>query len=133
MEERIKNFLAGNRFAVAGASRDRTKYGNKVLRAYQQAGKHVVPINPKVDEVEGLAAVAEVSELDGSIDGISIVTPPKITEQIVAAAIDKGIKNVWMQPGAESETAVEQALQAGLNVIHGGPCILVTLRYREEG
>lgn len=133
MEERIKTFLAGDRFAVAGASRDRSKYGNKVLRAYQQAGKHVVPVNPNVEEVEGLAAAAEVSELDGTIDGISIVTPPKITEQIVTAAIDKGIKNVWMQPGAESETAVEHAEQAGLNVIHGGPCILVTLRYREEG
>ena len=36
MEEKIRAFFAGRRFAVVGASRDRAKYGNKVLRAYQQ-------------------------------------------------------------------------------------------------
>jgi predicted CoA-binding protein len=132
MEDRIQTFLEGKRFAVAGASQDRAKYGNKVLRAYQQNGYEVVPVNPKVEEVEGVAAVADLESIDGSVDGLSIVTPPNVTEKVVASAVDRGIKNIWMQPGAESDAAIELAERAGINVIAGGPCLLVALRYHEE-
>jgi uncharacterized protein len=131
-QEKIREFLAGKRFAVVGASTDREKYGNKVLRVYQQNTLEVVPINPKADEVEGLKAYPDLASVPGPIDGVSIITPPKVTEHVVAEAVERGIKNIWMQPGAESAAAVEAAETAGANVISGGPCILVSLRYRED-
>lgn len=130
---KINQFLEGKRFAVVGASANREKYGNKVLRVYQQHGLDVVPVNPKDGEIEGLTAYADLTSVPGTIDGISIITPPKVTEQVVARALSLGIKNFWMQPGAESAAAVELAEQAGANVIAGGPCILVTLRYHDDG
>ena len=39
-------------FAVVGASTNREKYGNKVLRAYGQSGREAWPINPRADEIE---------------------------------------------------------------------------------
>ena len=48
---------------------------------------------------------------------VSIITPPAVTEQVVAAAIKKEIGNIWMQPGAESPAAVELCRKAGVNVI----------------
>ena len=131
-QEKIKAFFAGKRFAVVGASTDREKYGNKVLRVYQQNNLDVVPINPKADEVEGLKAYPDLASVPGAIDGVSIITPPKVTEHVVAEAVKRGIKNIWMQPGAESATAIEAAENAGANVIAGGPCILVSLRYRDD-
>jgi uncharacterized protein len=128
---KIKQFLAGKRFAVVGASTDREKYGNKVLRVYQQNQLDVVPINPKADEVEGLKAYPDLASVPGSIDGVSIITPPKVTEHVVEEAMKRGIKNIWMQPGAESSAVVELAEKSGANVIAGGPCILVALRYME--
>jgi uncharacterized protein len=130
-KERIKQFLAGKRFAVVGASQDREKYGNKVLRAYLQNKMDVLPINPTADEVEGIPAVADLTAVESSIDGVSIVTRPHVTEQVVKQALALGIKNIWMQPGAESQAAVDLAQSAGANVIAGGPCVLVALRYRE--
>ena len=59
VQDRIHSFLASGPFAVVGASTDRSKYGNKVLRCYQQHGHEVYPINPKAPEVEGLKAQAE--------------------------------------------------------------------------
>lgn len=131
-QDKIKQFLAGKRFAVVGASADREKYGNKVLRVYQQNKLDVVPINPKADEVEGLKAYPDLASVPGTIDGISIITPPMVTEHVVAEAGSRGIKNIWMQPGAESAAAIAAAEKAGANVIAGGPCILVSLRYREN-
>jgi predicted CoA-binding protein len=131
-QAKIKAFLEGNRFAVVGASANREKYGNKVLRVYQQNQLEVVPVNPAGGEIEGLTAYADLPSIPGTIDGVSIITPPKVTEQVVAQALSLGIKNIWMQPGAESAEAVELAEAAGANVIAGGPCILVSLHFREE-
>jgi predicted CoA-binding protein len=130
--DRIQSFLAGKRFAVVGASRDREKYGNKVLRAYLQNGIEVVPVNPGGGAIEGLASIADLAALPAPVDGVSIVTPPMVTEKVVEEAIRLGIQNIWMQPGAESPRAVELAERAGANVIAGGPCLLVALGYRED-
>jgi len=130
--DRIEAFLASDSFAVVGASADRSKYGNKVLRCYQQNGKQVFPINPRVSEVEGLRAYPSLAALPAPIRAISVITPPTATEQVVREAHAAGVRHVWMQPGAESDEAVRTAELLGMNVIAGGPCVLVVLGYRER-
>ena len=128
----LERFFDGKRFAVVGASQDRTKYGNKVLRVYQQNRIDVVPVNPKADEVEGLKTYPDLLAIPGAIHAVSIITPPAVTERVVQEAIQKVIKHIWMQPGAESDSAVKAAQEAGANVIAGGPCILVALQFRDK-
>ncbi|NUP94827.1 MAG: CoA-binding protein [Planctomycetaceae bacterium] len=127
----IDAFLAGAPHAVVGASTDRTKYGNKVLRCYQQTARPVHVVHPREREIEGVSCVASIADLPAGVHGLSIITPPAVTEQVVQAALAKGIRHLWMQPGAESAKAIELARAAGLNVIAGGPCLLVVLRFRE--
>ncbi len=132
MSNETEVFLSGTLFAVVGASNDRAKFGNQVLRAYLAHGKRALPINPHEDRVEGLdaypdlaTALADYPELDRA----SIITPPEVTAKIVddAIATDGAIKDVWMQPGAESAMAIERARGAGITVIAGGPCVLVEM------
>ncbi len=130
--ERIDDFLSAGPWAVVGASTDRDKYGNKVLRCYVQNDKvPVYPINPKADEVEGLPAFADLDALPEAVRGISIITPPRVTEAVVEKAASLGIRHLWMQPGAESDAAVARAEELGLSLVAGGPCLLVVLGYRE--
>lgn len=131
-DDPIARFLQSPAFGVVGASRRRHKYGNKVLRCYQQAGRHAIPVNPRETEIEGTACVATVLELPEEVRSLSVITPPAVTERIVEQAIAKGIEHVWMQPGAESERAVAACLAAGINVIADGECLLVVLGYRER-
>ncbi len=128
----IDRFLASPAFGVAGASPRRHKYGNKVLRCYQQAGRRAIPVNPRETEIEGAACVLDVLHLPDDVQSLSVITPPAVTERVVEQAIAKGIRNVWMQPGAESEAAVEACRRAGINVIADGSCVLVVLGYRES-
>ena len=130
--QRIEAFLDGSPFAVAGASRDRSKYGNKVLRAYLQNGREVHAVNPGADEVEGVPSHPSLSDIPTKVHGVSIITPPEITATIVDEAIVLGIEHLWMQPGAEHEEAIERAEAAGVNVIAHGPCALVVMGYRES-
>lgn len=127
----IPEFLAGRRFAVVGASGDRSKYGNKVLRCYKQKGRAVFPVHPREAMIEGLKCYPNLAALPEPVDGISIITPPQVTERIVEEAAAAGIGRLWMQPGAESAAALARARELGLKVIAGGPCLLVVLGFRE--
>lgn len=131
-DERIQQFLTAPAFGVAGASADRSKYGNKVLRCYVQKGRRVIPVHPKEKVIEGIACVPGVAALPDEVQSLSVITPPAVTERVVEDAIARGIRNVWMQPGAESPAAVARCEEAGINVIADGSCVLVVLGYREE-
>jgi predicted CoA-binding protein len=131
-QQRIEAFLDGKPHAVVGASTNREKYGNKVLRCYVQNGRPVYPINPRAPAVENLKTFPDLASLPEPVHGISVITPPAVTEKIVEEAARAGIGHVWMQPGAESPAAIERAEALGLNVIGGDACILVALGFRDE-
>lgn len=128
----IDRFLESKAYGVVGASPRRHKYGNKVLRCYQQAGRRAIPVNPREPEIEGVPCVANILDLPDEVKSISVITPPRVTERVVQDAIRKGVENVWMQPGAESEASIEACQRAGINVIADGSCVLVVLGYRER-
>jgi len=133
IDERIQAFFAAGPWAVAGASTDRRKYGNKVLRAYLQNGKQpVYPVNPHATEVEGLTAYPDVASCPEPVRAMSIITQPNVTEKLVEEAAAAGVEHLWIQPGAESPAAVAAAQAHGISVIHGGPCALVVLGFRDE-
>lgn len=128
----IAAFLASDAFAVVGASKDRDKYGNKVLRCYLQHGRAVVGVNPKLTEVEGVPCHASLRAIPGAPRAVSIVAPPAAAAAIVADAQAAGVQHLWFQPGAEDATAIAAARAAGIHVIAFGPCLLVALGYRDD-
>ena len=132
MHADIEEFLSGELYAVAGASTDRTKYGNKVLRCYQQAGREVVPVNPRVQEVEGLPCVPDLVSLPSEVHGLSIITPPSVTEGLVEEAASQGITRIWVQPGAEYPGLEDRCRALELSCISGGACLLVVLGFSDR-
>jgi predicted CoA-binding protein len=95
--------------AVVGASSNRRKFGNRALRAFRQQGYTVVPINPHETEVEGVKAYASVLDVPGAIDMASIYVPPEIGIQVIDEIARKGIAEVWLNPGAESDALIARA------------------------
>jgi predicted CoA-binding protein len=127
----IEQFLKSPPFAVVGASPDRAKYGNKVLRCYLQHGLPVVAINPRQSVVEGVACHPSLQSAPTRPMAASVVAPPAAAAGIVADALAAGVRHLWFQPGAEEASAIQAAQRAGLQVIFGGPCLLVVLGYRD--
>jgi len=132
IQEQIQQFLASPAFGVVGASANREKYGNKVLNCYLQNGKKAVPVNPNEAQIEGIFCAATISDLPPDVLSISMITPPAVTAKLVPLAIAKGIKNIWMQPGAEHPEAVALCTEKGVNVIADGSCLLVVMGYHEH-
>ncbi len=100
--------------AVIGASNDRHKFGNKAFRAFRQRGYDAIPINPNTSEVEGVKAYASVLDVPRAIDMATLYVPPAIGEQLVDHIARKGIRELWLNPGAESDRLVERARALGL-------------------
>jgi predicted CoA-binding protein len=127
----VAAFLAVGSFAVVGASCDRAKYGNKVLRCYQQHGLPVVGVHPKLSACEGAAVHPSLAVVPGAPRAVSVVAPPAAAAGIVQDAIAAGCRHLWFQPGAEEAGAIAAARAAGLSVIADGSCVLVALGFRD--
>ena len=132
MQASIEKFFKSNAYAVVGASTNRDKFGNKVLRCYQQNNKIVYPVHPLETIIEGINCYKSVSELPDEVKSISIITPPSLTEKIIDQAHAKGITSIWMQPGAQSELAIQKCHDYRINVIADGSCILVVLGFPDH-
>lgn len=127
VRRQIETFLASPAFAVIGASEDPFKFGHRVFASYLRHGCTAYPINPRAATILGHTVYPNLASLPEPVEAVSIITPPAVTEGVMGEVIAAGVKHVWMQPGADSPAAVRQAREAGLNVIYGGPCLLVEL------
>lgn len=105
--------------AIIGASKERSKYGNKSVRAHVRAGYTVYPVNPKADEIEGLQAYASVEEIPGEVEIASLYLPPSLSVTVLEGLARKGIKQVFFNPGSESPEGREKAEALGMQAIEG--------------
>jgi predicted CoA-binding protein len=102
------------RVAVIGASNDRRKYGNKAVRAFRAQGYIVYPINPHEVSIEGLPAFARIVDVPEPVDMATMYVPPEVGVTVVDDLAQKGVTEVWFNPGSESPSLVARAKALGL-------------------
>ena len=103
--------------AIIGASADRAKYGNKAVRAFQQQGYEVYPVNLKETEIEGLAAFKSIRDVPARPQLVSVYLPPAVLLKILPDIAARGCDELWLNPGAESDEVLAEAERLGLHVI----------------
>jgi len=103
--------------AIIGASKDRSKYGNKAVRAFLQQGYKVYPVNLKETEIEGLPVFSSIGEVPERLDTVSVYVPPQVLLGLLPDIAAKGCDELWLNPGAESDEVLAEAERLGLNVI----------------
>jgi predicted CoA-binding protein len=111
--------------AVVGASNDRHKFGNKALRAFQAEGYTVIPVNPNESQVEGLPTYASVLDVPGKIDMATVYVQPDVAQRLLVEFERKGIPEIWINPGAESDELLAEARRRKLNTI--AACSIVAI------
>lgn len=115
----IQDFINRRVWAVVGVSRDPSKYGNRIFHTLLKAGYTVYPVNPNVNEIDGHRVFPTLADLPEPPEVVDVVVPPRITEQIVRECAQSGLKRVWMQPGSESEEAIDFCRQREIEVVYG--------------
>lgn len=123
----IDEFLCLDKIAVVGASRDRHKFGNIILRRLKGSGKRVYAVNPEATSVEGEPSYPNLRALPEKVRAAILIIPPAQTERVINDAISAGVEYLWFQPGSESTRAVNLALKKGLKTIWDH-CILKEMK-----
>ena len=126
----IEHVLEQKCFAVAGVSRDPDKYGHIVYQKLKAAGYTVYAINPNADAIGADPCYPSLDNVPGPIDCVVTVTPPTVTEKIVRDAGHLKVPFLWMQVGSESTSAYNLARSLSMQVVSGGPCIMVSIAQR---
>jgi predicted CoA-binding protein len=104
--------------AILGASSNRSKYGNKSIRAHLQKGYEVYPVNPKGGEIEGLKSYPSLADVPVEhLNRISVYLPPEVGETVLEDIVAKGCDELFLNPGSESDSLVEKARALGLDPI----------------
>src|SRR3954451_6045151 len=105
------------RIAVVGLSNNPERTSYQVTEAMQKAGYDIIPVNPTVDQVLGVKAVASLKEIEGHVDIVNVF---RRSEQLfdVAKEFDEIDSDVfWAQLGLENEEAYEFLKNKGYTVI----------------
>lgn len=103
--------------AIIGASKDRSKYGNKSVRAHASQGYEVFPVHPSETEIEGFKVYRSVTDIPVPLDRVSLYLPPHLGVKALDAIAAKGTKELFVNPGAESDELVSKAKALGLEPI----------------
>jgi predicted CoA-binding protein len=111
--------------AVIGASNDRHKFGNKALRAFARRGYAVIPINPNEAEIEGHKTYATVLDVPGAIDLATVYVQPHVGVKIMDQLAQKGVPEVWLNPGADGADVVARARALGLSTVQA--CSIIAI------
>jgi hypothetical protein len=111
--------------AVLGASADRSKFGNKSVRAHLRAGWQVFPVNPKGGPIEGLTCLARLADLPVVPRRITVYLPPPATLAALDEIAAKGCRELWLNPGTADDRVLARARQLELNAVSG--CSIVDL------
>jgi len=118
--------MSNKTVAVVGASADRSKYGNKSVRAHQAQGWIVFPVNPKGGTIEGLDVYSSIADVPVErLDRVSVYLPPAVALSVLDDIAAKGCDELFLNPGSDDEAVVEKARQLGLEPIQA--CSIVDI------
>jgi predicted CoA-binding protein len=125
IKEAASTFLANERVAVTGVSREPKTHGsNSVYKRLRERGYKVFAVNPNADEVEGDRCYPDLTSIPGGVQAVVIGTRPERAEETIRECAELGIEHVWMHWGAGgssvSAAATQYGRERGITVIDGG-------------
>ena len=124
MKQTIEQFLQCRNIAIVGMSSKSTKFGNLAYKELSKKNFNLYPIHPKVKTIDGAQCLTNFNDIEDNIDGVLISIQPSESEKVVQSAHKAGIKNVWLQQGAQSDSAIQFCKDNGMNIVHN-ECIMM--------
>ena len=121
--QQCRDFLALKRIAVVGVSHDPKEFSNTLWQEFRQRRFEAIPVNPNHSTMDGQTCYARVQDIQPPVEGVLIMTPSRLTDQIVADCVEAGVKKVWMyggvMPGARTKTAIALCEEKGIEAVVG--------------
>ena len=121
----IEKTMKMKNWAVVGATTKKNRFGYKIVKKLNDNDYNVFPVNPKLDEVDGLNCYPDLSSIEDQIDVVDMVVNPKHGIKVMKEINKLGIKYVWLQPGTRSDEIKDYAEENDIKYVES--CIYATL------
>lgn len=122
----INKFLSAKEIAIAGASRDKKKFGNRVFELFKTSGYNLYPIHPEVNSIEGVPCYKLPLDVPQNVRHLYVVTPQHATDELIESAVERGFDMVWIQQKSDTPKS-EQLIKAKEIELITGKCIFMYL------
>ena len=113
------------RVVILGASDKPERYAHKAQMALLHHGHAVVPVHPRLKEIEGQAVVPDLSEVTGPVDTVTMYVGPAISAGLAEKLVALKPTRVIFNPGAENAELSDKLTAAGIQTEEA--CTLVLL------
>ena len=111
MRGTISRFVDDKNIALIGVSKDKTKFGNILVKELTNKGYTVFPVHPELKEIEGKKCFPSLDDLPQNVENLLLVVKPKATEEIVSSLNPLKIRRIWMHKGMGSGSSTLQAIE----------------------
>ena len=116
----------GQKVALLGASENTERYAYKAFKMLVEYGHVPVPVNPTLRQIDGVAAVASLNEIQETVDTLCMYVNPEISKKLQSQVLRLNPPRVIFTPGSENPALAQVLKGRGIHVIEA--CTMVLLR-----
>lgn len=113
------------RVVIVGASDHPERYAHMAMRSLLEHGHEIVLVHPRLKEIEGRPVLADLSQVEGAVDTVTLYVGPAISAGMADKLIALKPKRVLFNPGAENPGLAARLRDAGIETEEA--CTLVLL------
>ena len=114
IDDKIKElFISSRVIAIVGASNNKEKDSNKVMKFLQRAGYKVIPVNPTSTNsfINGEKVYGSLTDIEERIDIVDVFRPSEEAEEIANQTIKIGANALWLQLNIKSDKAKDLVMK----------------------
>jgi predicted CoA-binding protein len=111
---------------VLGASPKPARYSNMAQRMLMEQGYRVIPVHPKIKEIEGIAVTHNLRAVKGTTHTLTLYVGADRSYSMIDDIIRLNPRRVIFNPGSESADLEQRLREHRVPTVHG--CTLVMLR-----
>ena len=116
---------ASQRVVIVGASDKPDRFAYRALRSLRQHGHEVIPINPVLDQIDGIAVLKDLADVTGAVDTVTMYVGAKTSAGLTDKLTALKPARVIFNPGAENPELSARLEAHGVHATND--CTLVML------
>ncbi len=102
------------RVVILGASDKPERYAHKAQLLLKQHGHEVVPVHPRLTEIEGVPVLPDLKAVTGPVDTLTLYVNPQVSSAAAADILALKPARVIFNPGTENAGLQTQLSAAGI-------------------
>lgn len=106
--------MSRERVVIVGASNNPERYSHRALLLLRKHGHEVVPVHPKLAEIEGIPVVSDLGGVSGPVDTVTMYVGAAISTGMQDQLIALKPTRVIFNPGAENAVLAAALQKAGI-------------------